>query len=99
MKVGLSSEQIRNFLTDCLQYLCDEKLPKMQLGAYPVATPKEFIETIRSTDGRISSTLERLLSIPISAETNATALSKYNAYMLIVDRASGSKVYFFTKTS
>ena len=28
MKVGLSSEQIRNFLTDCLQYLCDEKLSK-----------------------------------------------------------------------
>lgn len=99
MKIGLTSEQIRNFLTNCLQYLCDEKFSKMQLGAYPVATPKEFIETIKSTDGRISSTLERLLSIPISAETNATALSKYNAYMLIVDGASDSKVYFFTKTN
>ena len=96
MKIGLSSQQIYEFLIDCLNYLCNEEFSKMQLGDYPIATPKDFIEKLASTDSRISSALNFLLGIPVNAETNVVNLSKYNAYMLVVD-TNESKYYFFTK--
>lgn len=96
MKIGLSSQQIYEFLIDCLNYLCNKKFSKMQLGDYPIATPKDFVEKIESTDSRISSVLNSLLNIPVNAETNVTDLSKYNAYMVVVT-TSESKHYFFTK--
>lgn len=96
MKVGLSSHQIYEFLTDSLNYLCDKKFSKMQLGDYPIATPKDFIEKIKSTNSRIATVLNSFLCIPVNAETNVTNLSKYNAYMVVVTTAE-SKYYFFTK--
>ena len=78
MKIGLSSQQIYEFLIDCLNYLCSEEFSKMQLGDYPIATPKDFVEKLESTDSRISSTLNSLLGIPVNAETNVVDLSKYN---------------------
>ena len=96
MKIGLSSKQIYEFLIDCLNYLCDKEFSKMQLGDYPIATPKDFVEKLESTDSRISSTLNSLLGIPVNAETNVVDLSKYNAYMLVVT-TNESKYYFFTK--
>lgn len=96
IKVALSSEQVHDFVVNCLNYLCDKKFSKMQLGPYPQATPKDFIETISITDERISSVLRTFLSIPVHAETNTTAMNKYNAYMIIVE-IEKSKYYFFTK--
>ena len=96
IKIGLSSKCINDFLVDCLNYLCDREFLKMQLGEYPIATPKDFVETIESTDDKISSTLSSLLLIPVNVETNVTDLSKYKAYMLVIE-TSKSKYYFLTK--
>ena len=96
MKIGLSSQQIYEFLSDSLNYICNKKFSKMQLGDYPIATPKDFEEKIGSTDSRISAVLNSLLNIPVNAETNVTDLSKYNAYMIAVT-TSEFKYYFFTK--
>ena len=98
MKLKLSSQKIREFISDCLKYLCDTKFSKMQLGKYPTATPKDFVETIECNNEKISSTLSSFFSIPLNAETNATNLQNYNAYMLIVETEKGNH-YFFTKKS
>ena len=95
-KVGLTSEQINEFMTDCLEYLCKKNFSKLQLGKYPTATPKEFVETIECGDPQVSSELSHLFRIPLDSETNFTDLSKYNAYMLILENAQ-CKHYFFTK--
>lgn len=96
IKVGLTSDQIKDFMTDCLEYLCKKIFSKMQLGKYPIATPKEFVETIECNDVLISAELSGLFKIPINAETNLTNLAKYNAYMFIVE-GEHYKHYFFTK--
>ena len=96
MKIKLSTQCVRKFLKDCLNYLCDKKFSKMQLGEYPIATPKDFIETIEIKSTLIATELHGLLNIPFHVETNATNLSNYNAYMFTIE-TSEYRYYLFTK--
>ena len=57
MKIELPSQCIRDFLTDCFNYLCDKKFLKMQLREYPISTPKDFIGTIESKNALIATEL------------------------------------------
>lgn len=95
IKIALSESHIQSFINDAITYLCDKKFLKMQLGEYPIATPKDYVETIKNDDARISETLNALVEIPMNVETNVTNFSKYNTYMVIVDNHD-SKFYFLT---
>lgn len=96
IKIALSESHIQSFINDAITYLCDNKFLKMQLGEYPTATPKDYVETIKNNDARISETLNALVEIPMNVETNVTNLSQYNNYMVIVDDHD-SKFYFLTR--
>lgn len=95
IKIALPESYIRSFINDAITYVCEKKFLKMQLGEYPIATPKDYVETIKNNDARISETLNALVEIPSNPETNVTNLSKYKTYMVIVDIYT-SKVYFLT---
>ena len=97
MKIALSAEQIRNFLCDAIGYLCKNEFTKKQLGEYPSATPKEYIETIKSDDIKISEHLTALLNIPFNVETNVTNLLKYDTYMLRVEYNQCQYLFFTNK--
>ena len=97
MKIALSAEQIRNFLYDAIGYLCKNEFTKKQLGEYPSATPKEYIETIKSNDIRISEHLTALLNIPFNVETNVTNLLKYDTYMLRMEYNQSQYLFFTNK--
>lgn len=95
IKIALTERHIHSFINDAITYLCEKKFLKMQLGEYPIATPKDYVETIKSNDARISENLNALLEIPMNVETSVTNLSQYNTYMVIVDNHD-SKFYFLT---
>ena len=96
IKIALTEPDIRSFINDAITYLCEKKFLKMQLGEYPIATPKDYVETIKNNDARISETLNALVEIPMNVEINVTNLSQYNTYMAIVDDHD-SKFYFLTR--
>lgn len=93
IKVWLSHKQLKEFFSDTMKYLCDKKFSKMQLDEYPIASPKDYIETINIHDSKISETVNFLSNIPVNAETNVTNLLRYNAYMIVAD--SGEKKHYF----
>ena len=81
-KVYLSSEQIHDFLNRAIGYLCDKVYSQKQLGDYPEASPKEFIEMLSCSDDRVKDFCATLNNIVANPELNNTALTHYNAYML-----------------
>ncbi len=81
-KVHLSSEQIHDFLQQAIGYLCNKVYSQMQLGNYPEASPKEFIEMLSCSDDRVKDFCANLNEIVANPELNNTALTHYNAYML-----------------
>ena len=96
MKIQLSQIQLKDYMEKTVHYLCKEKYSKMQIGEFPSASPKEFIEIIKCDDELIKENVNSILMIPSNVETNELNIDKYNAYMIILD--TGDKKYnFITK--
>lgn len=82
IKIQLSSNQIHVFLKEALLYLCDKVYSKMQLGNFPEASPKEYIEMLPCSDKRVKTFCDSLDTVVSNPELNNTEQSNYNAYML-----------------
>ena len=94
-KIKLSLGQIQDFFKATVEYLCDKVYSRMQLGDFPAASPKEYIEMLPSSDERIKPFCDSLAAIVSSPELNNTKLSNFNAYML-TSRFKDKPCYFVT---
>ena len=95
-KIELSHEQLKNFMTKTISYLCDKVYSTMNLGEYPAASPKEYIETLSCSDEKISTYIKGIENIIRNPETNVTDFSKYNAYMIVI-QIDKEPIIFITK--
>lgn len=95
-KIELSHEQLKNFMTKTISYLCDKVYSTMNLGEYPAASPKEYIETLSCSDEKISTYIKGIENIISNPETNVTDFSKYNAYMIVI-QIDKEPIIFITK--
>lgn len=93
MKIDLSTEQLSEFMEDTISYLCSKIYDKKQLGDYPVASPKDYIEILSRTDEQIKSFIDSIENIPLTTELNATKIKYYNAYFILL--YCGEHRYFF----
>jgi len=95
-KIDLSNEQLSEFMKDTTDYLCSKRYNKKQLGSYPVASPKDYIEILPCTDEQIKSFIDSIEKIPFTPELNATDLKYYNAYFILL-YCGDRKHFFITK--
>lgn len=95
--IDLSSERLYNFMASTLDYLCKRVYNKMQLGDYPEATPKDYIERICCTNSDISELISNIKNIPLLGESDNKDLNSYNAYMIIVEDESHVDIFLTKK--
>ncbi len=95
-KIDLSNEQLSEFMKDATDYLCSKRYNKKQLGSYPVASPKDYIEILPCADEQIKSFIDSIEKIPFTPELNATDLKYYNAYFILL-YCGNRKHFFITK--
>ena len=95
-KIDLSNEQLSEFMKDATDYLCSKRYNKKQLGSYPVASPKDYIEILPCADEQIKSFIDSIEKIPFTPELNATDLKYYNAYFILL-YCGDRKHFFITK--
>lgn len=82
-KVELSNEQLSEFMIDAIDYLCEKKYIKNQLGDFPVASPKDYVERLLRSDARINNFIEAIEKMPLTPELNNSDLKYYNAYFIL----------------
>ena len=92
-KVELSNKQLSEFMIDAIDYLCEKKYTKNQLGDFPVASPKDYIERLLRSDARINNFIEAIEKMPLTPELNNSDLKYYNAYFILL--YVGDRRYFF----
>lgn len=97
LKVALSQKQLKDFMSKSIAYLNEKMYSKMQIGDYPVADPKSFIESAPSNNNDIEKYYRQIVNIPKSPETNNTNLRNYDSYMIVTQIPDGEKTIFITK--
>lgn len=95
-KIALQTEQIEEFMKNTITYLCQNVYSKMQIGDFPTATPKEYIEKLSCDDKRIEKIVENLKNIPLQQELNNDQSNFHNAY-IITASTLGNTYIFVTK--
>ncbi len=95
--IDFANSRLHNFMESALNYLCKNVYSQMQLGDYPEATPKDFIERISCTDSNISEFVSHIKDIPLLGEADNKNLNSYNAYMIVVENSSHMNLFLTKK--
>ncbi len=85
---------LEDFLKDSLQYLIDKDYASKTIEQYPLGKPKDHIEAIEISNDLTRDSFEKLKEAIISAETNNTNRTNYNAYIIVVNLPNGDTFYF-----
>lgn len=94
--VELPNSHLKFYMNKTINFLCDE-YKKMSIDEYPIAAPKDFIETIPCTSPTISNAIKSLRDTINNEETNHNDPTNYkSAYLITVD-IDESTIIFLTK--
>ena len=97
VKINLTCQQLKDFMSKTTDYLCDKVYSKMELGDYPESSPKDFIEKISCNSSLIKDLIDCIKLVPYRPETNNTNLKNCKAYMIVAYCNKGTYCFITKK--